>query len=127
MKKALCRLFAVILAVCLVAGAVTAVSAAVPTDTYTYWQGVTKQGKPVYSKPMYDFDRLIDVTDLGVERLSSITAMCKDNNDNIYILDANSRIVVLDSNYNFVNEIGLINGSIDYNNAKGIYFNDGKI
>lgn len=127
MKKALCRLFAVILAVCLVAGAVTAVSAAVPTDTYTYWQGVTKQGKPVYSKPMYDFDRLIDVTDLGVERLTSITAMCKDNNDNIYILDANSRIVVLDSNYNFVKEIGLINGSIDYNNAKGIYFNDGKI
>ena len=127
MKKALCRLFAVILAICLVAGAVTAVSAAVPVDSYTYWKGVTANGKAVYSKSMYELDRVINPTELGIARLSSISAMCKDNDDNIYILDKASRIVVLDKDYNLVTEIGLINGSISYDNAKGIYYSDGAI
>ena len=75
MKKALSRLFAVILAICLVAGAVTGVSAAAPTDSYTHWIGVTNNGKAVYSKPMYDVDKLIDVTDLGVASFTEITAI----------------------------------------------------
>lgn len=127
MKKALGRLFAVILAICLVASAVTAVSAAAPTDSYTYWTNVGSQRKSVYGKAMYDVDSVIDVTKLGVERLTQITSMCKDNNENVYILDTNSRIVVLDKNFNFVKEIGLINGSISYNNAKGIYYKDNVI
>ena len=127
MKKALCRLFAVILAICLVAGAMTSVSAAVPVDSYTYWSGVTTNGKSVYAKSMYEVEKLIDPADLGIERLEEINAMCKDNNDNIYILEKSSRIVVLDKQYNLVNEIGLINGSISYNNAKGIYYSDGAI
>ncbi len=127
MKKALCRLFAVILAICLVAGAVTAVSAAVPVDSYTYWKGVTENGKSVYSKSMYELDRVINPTEFGIARLSSISAMCKDNDDNIYILDKTSRIVVLDKNYNLITEIGLINGSISYDNANGIYCSDGAI
>lgn len=126
-KKALSRIFAVILAVCLAVGAVTAVSAAVPTDSYTYWNGVTSRGKAVYTKSMYDFDKLIDVTNLGLGRFTSIADMCVDDNNNIYILDSNSRIVILDDNYNFVNEIGLINGSLDYTNAKGIYYKAGKL
>lgn len=127
MKKALGRLFAVILAICLVASAVTAVSAAAPTDSYTYWTNVGSQRKSVYGKAMYDVDSVIDVTKLGVERLTQITSMCKDNNENIYILDSNSRIVILDKNFNLVKEIGLINGSISYNNAKGIYYKDNVI
>jgi len=126
-KKALCRLFAVILAVCLVAGAMTSVSAAVPVDSYTYWSGVTGSGKSVYTKSMYEVDGLIDPTNLGIEPLAEINAMCKDNNNNIYILEKSSRIVVLDSQYNLVNEIGLINGSISYNDAKGIYYKNGVI
>ena len=127
MKKALCRLFAVILAICLVAGAMTSVSAAVPVDSYTYWSGVTTSSKAVYTKSMYGVDKLIDPTDLGIEHLSEINAMCKDNNNNIYILEKSSRIVILDSQYNLVNEIGLINGSISYNGAKGIYYKNGVI
>lgn len=127
MKKALHRLFAVILAMCLLTGVMTSVSAATPVDSYTYWTGVTSSGKAVYTKAMYDFDKLIDPIKLGIERLEGITAMCKDTDDNIYILDKNSRIVVLDKDYNLVNEIGLINGSISYNNAKGIYYNKGTI
>ena len=121
MKKALGRLFAVILAICLVASAVTAVSAAAPTDSYTYWTNVGTQRKSVYGKAMYDVDTLVDVTKLGVQKLTQITSMCKDNDENIYILDSSSRIVILDKNFNLVKEIGLINGSISYNNARGIY------
>lgn len=125
MKKALCRLFAVILAICLLAGTMTSVSAAVPVDSYTYWTGVTTNGKAVYTKSMYEVEKLIDPADLGIERLEEINAMCKDNDDNIYILEKTSRIVVLDKQYNLVTEIGLINGSISYDNAKGIYYSDG--
>ena len=82
-KKALCRLFAVILAICLVAGAMTSVSAAVPVDSYTYWSGVTTSSKAVYTKSMYGVDKLIDPTDLGIEPLSEINAICKDKNNNI--------------------------------------------
>ena len=99
MKKTLCRLFAVVLAVCLAFGAVTSVSAAVPTDSYTYWQGVTSNGKAVYGKSMYDVDKLIDVADLGLTRFTQITAMCKDDNNNVYILDSSSRTVTIDNQY----------------------------
>ncbi len=127
MKKALGRLFAVILAICLVAGAVTTVSAVAPTDSYTYWTNVGTQRKAVYGKSMYDVETTIDVTDLGVERLSQITSMCKDNDGNIYILDGASRIVILDSQYKLINEIGLIDGKHEYKDAKGIYYSDGVI
>ncbi len=124
MKKALGRLFAVIMAICLVASAVTVVSAVAPTDSYTYWNNVGGRRKAVYGKAMYDVDTIVDVTKLGVQKLSQITSMCKDNDENIYILDASSRIVILDKNYNLVKEIGLIDGTISYNNAKGIYYKD---
>ena len=124
MKKALSRLFAVILAICLVAS-ITAVSAVPPTDSYTYWTNVGTKRKAVYGKAMYDVQTVVDVTKLGVERLNQITAMCKDNDENLYILDSESRIVVLDKELNFVKEIGLISGSTSYRNAKGIYYNDG--
>lgn len=127
MKKALSRIFVVILALCLVFGTMSAVSAAAPTDSYNHWTGVTNRGKAVYSKSMYDVQQLIDPTDLGIERFTEIVAMCKDTDNNIYILNKSSRIVILDDNYNLVKEIGLINGTISYNNSRGIYWNNGMI
>ena len=131
MKKALSRLFAVILAICLVASAVTAVSAVPPTDSYTYWTNVGSQRKAVYGKAMYDVDTVVDMSKLGVLDIhaegTKITSMCKDNDENIYVLFSNSRIVVLDKAFNLVKEIGLINGETSYKNAKGIYYNDGVI
>ena len=127
MKKTLCRLFTVILAICLIAATMISVSAATPVDSYTYWSGVTNSAKSVYGKSLYEVDKLIDVTKLGIEKFSEINAMCIDDNNNIYILDSTSRIVVLDNQYNLVNEIGLINGSVSYDKAKGIYYKDGII
>ena len=123
MKKSLFRLFAVILAIFTLAGSLLVVSAA-PVDSYTYWTGVGTQRKPVYNKAMYDVDTLIDVAKLGTQRFTKISAMCKDDNDNIYILDSTSRIVVLDEEYNFVKEIGKVDGSISYDNARGLYYNE---
>lgn len=131
MKKVLSRLFAVILALCLVIGAVSAVSAAAPTESYTYWTNVGTQRKPVYSKSMYDIEATIDFTEMGIPRLSQITSMCKDNDGNLYVLDINSRIIILDNNLNFVTEIGeLIKAdgtTVSYNEAKGIYYNEGNL
>lgn len=123
MKKSLFRLFAVILAIFTLAGSLMAVSAA-PVESYTYWTNVGTKRKAVYNKAMYDVDTVIDVAKLGVTRFTKISAMCTDDNDNVYILDSDSRIVVLDKEYNFVKEIGLIDGSISYKDAKGIYYNE---
>ena len=125
MKKALCRIFAVIMAICLLAGAAITVSADSPMDSYTYWTNVGNVRKSVYGKAMYDVGDMIDVTKLGVSKLTQITSMCTDDDGNLYILDADSRIVILDKDYKFLSEIGLINGTISYNNATGIYYNNG--
>ncbi len=131
MKKAISRLFAIVLAMCLVFGAFTSVSAAAPTDSYTYWTNVGSERKPVYNKSMYDLDKTIDVTELGIPRLIQINSMCVDNDGNLYILDANSRIVVLDNNYNLINDIGALKNAdgttVEYKDAKGIYYSEGSI
>ncbi len=122
MKRMLCRLSAVILALCLLAGCVVAVSAAtVPTETYAYWTDVGTSPKPVYGKNLYDVNTVLDAKSMGVENFSEIVSICTDDNDNLYILDDDSRIVVLDANYNLVREIGLIGGTESYSGSKGIY------
>lgn len=132
MKKTFSRLFAVILVVCLLTGVTSSVSAATPVDSYTYWNGVTGSGKAVYTKPMYDFNALIDPIALGTERLEGITSMCEDDNGNIYILDKESRILIIkkdleQNKYVLDTEIGLIDGNISYNEAMGIYYHKGII
>lgn len=119
MKRKLCRLFAVILALFLLMG-ITA-SAAAPTQSYTYWYEVSTANKAVYNKPMYDAERLISADTIGVAPFSKISNIAVDGSGNIYILDAESRIVVLDSDYNLVREIGLIGGSEAYKQAKSLY------
>lgn len=136
MKKALCRIFAVILVICLLTSVASSVSAATPVDSYTYWHGVSSNGKAVYTKSMYDFNSLIDPIKLGVERLESISSMCTDDDGNLYILDKQSRVLVLDSEYNLVRSFKGIKksadeaddaGSIAFDEALGIYYNKGTI
>ncbi len=127
MKKAIYRLFAVVLVICLLTGVTSSVSAATPVDSYTYWGGVTSSGKAVYTKSMYDFGTIIDPIALGTERLEGITSMCKDDSDNIYVLDKESRILIIkmdpeQNKYVLDSEIGLINGNISYDEAAGIYW-----
>ena len=132
MKKAFSRLFAVLLVMCLLTGVVSSVSAAKPVDSYTYWNGVTGSGKAVYTKSMYDFDTIIDPIALGTKRLEGITSMYVDDDNNIYVLDKESRILIIkkdleQNKYVLDTEIGLIDGVTSYNEAAGIYYHDGII
>lgn len=131
MKNTFTRLFAVLMVVCLLTGVMSSVSASTPVDSYTYWNGVTGSGKAVYTKSMYDFDTLIDPIALGTERLEGITSMYADENGNIYVLDKESRILIIkkdleQNKYVLVNEIKKIDdgagGTITYNEAQGIYY-----
>lgn len=122
MKRVIYRLSVLILALCMIAGVVTSASAAPATDSYNYWTDVSAIGdKAVYNKAMYDVENVFDVSSVGVDTLTKITNICSDDDDNIYILDSKSRVIVLDNKYNLVREIGLIGGVEAYDEARGIY------
>lgn len=118
MKRKINRLFAVILALIMLSG-ITAAAAA-PTQSYTYWYEVSSTNKAVYNKPMYSTDFVLDADTIGVEPFSKINNITTDSSGNVYILDNGSRIVVLDSSYKLIREIGLI-GNEAYNGAKSLY------
>lgn len=128
MKRILCKLSAIILAICVIVGCGIAVSAAsTPTQTYHYWSDVSTSRKAVYSKPMYEVETIIDSNTIGVGKFTQINSICTDDNGYLYILDSNSRVVILDYNYNFVREIGTIGGTETYKDAQGIYVYDNTI
>ncbi len=128
MKRILYRLSAVVLAIILIAGiAVTASAATIPTDTYAYWMEVSSNKKSVYTKPLYEVDVVYGASNFGVSDFTKINSICTDTAGNLYILDDKSRVVVLDSNYNLISEIGLINDTESYDGAMGIYVFGGSI
>lgn len=127
MQKILRRLLAVILTICILSSFSASVSAASSDGKYSYWYDVSSANKSVYSKAMYNATELIGASDLGVDDFTEITNIAADEKY-IYILDSASRIVILDKNYKLIREIGLINGTESYENAKSIYvYKDGTI
>ena len=97
------------------------VSAEIPYESYTYWSEVGSQDKAVYNRPMYGAGYSIDSASLGIDALKKINDLTFDNNGNLYILDNDSRIIMLDGNYGVIREIGLVGGTEAYKEAKGIY------
>lgn len=95
--------------------------AEVPYESYTYWSDVGEENKAVYNRPMYSAEYSIDALSLGIADFTKINDTSVDSNGNLYILDSASRIVVLDKDYKFVKEIGLIDGTESYTEAKGLY------
>lgn len=120
-KRTLKTVFTIVFAVLLIAVPTFSVSAEVPYESYTYWSDVGEQNKSVYNRPMYSADYSFDANTLGIEGFSKINDITFDDDGNLYILDNASRIVILDSEYNFVDEIGLIDGKESYVDAKGVY------
>ncbi len=96
-------------------------SAEVPYDSYTYWSDVAELDKAVYNRPMYTAEYQIDMAELGVKDFQKINDITYDGNGNFYILDSNSKIIILDKDYKLIKEIGAINGTETYIDAKGIY------
>lgn len=115
------RISAIILAICLIFGAAVSVSAEVPYESYTYWSDIGTEDKSVYNRPMYEVTDSYASADLGVSSFTKIRNISVDSQDNIYILDSTSRIVVFDKNLNFLREIGAIGGTETYNEAASVY------
>ena len=98
----------------------------VPYQSYTYWVDYnTSEKMPVYSKPMYKTDSVVSAVMLGADENSKLNDVAVDNNGLSYVLDSgNSRVYVLDINYNLINTIKDItfeNHVIEFTDAQGIY------
>ena len=122
MKQIYRRLTAMLLLiVVLITASAISVSAEVPYDSYTYWTDVDAKNKAVYNRQMYDAVMSIDASTIGVQPFNKVMNICTDNSGNLFVLDSASRIIMLDSEFKFVREIGLIGGTESYNNASGLY------
>ena len=120
-KRLLKNIFTCVIVILIALMPMITVSAAEAYDSYTYWSDVGDEDKAVYNRPMYSADCVIDSFSLGIEDLTKINDITFDRENNLYILDSTSRIVVLDKDYNLIREIGLINGNESYVDAKGVY------
>jgi DNA-binding beta-propeller fold protein YncE len=120
-KKTIKNIFTIFFVILIVAISSFTASAEVPYESYTYWSEVGEQDKSVYNRPMYSADFAIDASSLGIDDFKKINDITYDQKGNLYILDSESRIVVLDKNYKVVREIGLIGGKESYVDAKGVY------
>ena len=116
MKVFIFRCFALMITVLILVSAIPTISAEnseyVPYESYTYWQDISGFGrKIVLNKPMFTAGFEITAQNLSVERFTELIDICTDNSGNIYLLDSNSKIVILDKNYNFIKEITEIKGA----------------
>ena len=128
MKRLFSKILVIALIVCMLFTIQVPASAQEPYDSYTYWSNVQSKDIEVTNRPMYEPSEVIDATKIGVEKFTSIKGIVRDKQDNVYILDSMSRIVVTDKNFNFIKEIGLINGTERYDDANSIFvYLDGTI
>ncbi len=121
MKRLSKNIFIIVFVLLLAVIPTLSVNAEVPYESYTYWSEVGEQDKAVYNRPMYSAEFSIDSDLLGIQKFSKINDITFGNEGNLYILDNNSRIVILDKDYRLVKEIGLINKTETYVDAKGLY------
>ena len=120
-KRLFKNILAVVIVLLLLVTPVVTMAAEDPFESYTYWSDVGSMDKAVYNRPMYSAAYDIDAKALGIKEFSKINDITFDNEGNLYLLDAESRIVILDKDFKFVREIGLIDGTETYVDAKGIY------
>lgn len=96
----------------------------VPYESYTYWKVAGSKRKAVKNRPMYEVKTVLTASDIGVTDFEKLNDVCTDNNGNIYILDNQSRIIMLDSEYNLISELSDIkssDGNLTFVGAKSIY------
>lgn len=91
-----------------------------PYDSYTYWTDVGSENKAVHNRSMYNASFVLDAKKIGVSEFNKINDICTDKNGQLYILDNNSRIIVLNQDYSFKSEIGSI-GKERYDGAASLY------
>lgn len=102
-----------------------------PFETYTYWDGLgSKEKTKVFTKPMYDVKTVLDSTTLKTELFGSVDDICNDGGLT-YILDSkNSKIFVLNQDYNLQTKIEKIiydGKELSIAGAMGIFVKNGQI
>ena len=104
-------LLCTVLLIAVIGSTVVSAESQVPYDGYTYWTDTNDSGsrKSVYSKNGFEVKKVVDSDKIGVASFNEITD-CYVDSSGIYLLDGgNSRITVLDKNYNLVREYGELN------------------
>ncbi len=128
MKRLFSKILVAALIVCMLFTIQVPVSAQEPYDSYTYWSEVRDQDIEVLNRPMYEVLEVIDAAKIGVAEFTAIQNIATDKNDNIYILDKESRIIITDKNFKLIKEIGLVNGTERYDESGSLYIHkDGTI
>ena len=118
MKKIRLLLTALIMSALIPAG--MAVSAEIPFDSYTYWENGDSR-KSVYNRAVYETAFALEADELsGGTGLTGIKGICTDKNDDIYILDSASRVIVLNGKFEVTGGFGTVDGE-SYDDADGIY------
>lgn len=128
MQKRILKLLSIILLLSLSFSAISltvnAASESVPYDTYTYWESINgNERKAVYDRPMFECDTVLSAHDMGLENFKELIDVCVAENGYVYLLDTNSRIVVLDTKLKLLKEITVIESSesLNFSGAKSIY------
>lgn len=112
---------------CLLIGFSIPASAEIPYESYTYWSDVDTDRKAVYNKAMYDLFSVIDSSDCNNLTFDKINDVCTDSDNNVYILDNQSKIIILGNDYKFLRSFGSV-GDETFAEAQGIYVHtDGTI
>ncbi len=100
-------------------------------ESYTYWENISGEGrKLVRNKAMYNFKNTYTAEALGIMPFSELVDVCTDKQGYVYLLDSESRLIILDNNYNFLEEIIEIKGkeNFSFNGAQNVYaHSDGTI
>lgn len=121
MKKK--RLFACLLILILVMVCVLPVSAA-GTRTFTHWDISASTKTTVYSKDVYAASHIISTRSLGMREEWTLSDIAADEKGNLFILDDESKIYVVDTSYQFQKTISVTDesgNSVDFTGAKGIF------
>lgn len=130
MQKRVIKLLSIILlSISFFAGAlpVSAVSESVPYDTYTYWNSINgKERKAVFSRPIFECDTVLNAQDLGLEDFKELVDVCVAGNGYVYLLDTDSKIIVLDESLNLINLISAVRSSedISFSGAKSLFIDN---
>ena len=125
-------LLCTVLLIAVIGSTVVSAESQVPYDGYTYWTDTNDSGsrKSVYSKNGFEVKKVVDSDKIGVASFNEITD-CYVDSSGIYLLDGgNSRITVLDKNYNLVREYGELNYNgelLNYKGARGIFLSNGRM
>lgn len=101
----------------------------VPYQSYTYQTGYNTK-KTISIKPVYEAVSNLTGEKVGVGAFTNVNYVFS-TDDSIYILDSgNSRIIVLDKNYDLtyiISSLDFNNESIDFTGARGLYVNKEKM